>query len=590
MNDVVDSLPDPARTRAVLIGVSSYDHFEDLPAVRNNIEALQQFLTSAEGWELPSSHCSVLAHPRTSSDIMAVLQEASSGARDTLLVYYAGHGVLDDELRFYVTLESSKADEPWSCVSYEWLGRSLAHSPARRRIAILDSCFSGRVHCGAMSEASDAVRAQTAARGAVVLTSARDDRVALAPPGEKYTAFTGELLAVLDQGIPDGPPVISVDRAYEHVKYALAARGRPRPDRTGSDTAGRLVLARNRAFTPRPTTSTRMAFTGVLRQLALRLDIGSVAEPLKPRTPYPRVIGGRYVVDGLVGSGGMGSVYRARDQLLGRIVAIKSIRRDRSEDAELPLILRDEARAVATLNHSAIAGVHDLVESDEGNFIVMEYIYGENLMDVLRRGRVSPLESVALLRVVLDALKHAHESGVINCDIKPSNVMLTPDGRVKVLDFGVASFVENPRRGVHSSEGSIVGTPSYMSPEAIRGEAPTVHRDLYGAGVTLYELLTGRQPFHGLGSMYKVFHAITSRPVPPPSSLNPLLDPACDSILLRALAQNPSDRFQDAAGMKAALEAVSWSPHVYEDVTVVSDENRLHSDSERTQESRASGA
>lgn len=165
----------------------------------------------------------------------------------------------------------------------------------------------------------------------------------------------------------------------------------------------------------------------------------------------------------------------------------------------------------------------------------MEYVYGENLMAVLRRGRVSPMESVALLRVVLDALKHAHESGIINCDIKPGNIMLTPDGRVKVLDFGVASLVENPRQGVHSTEGSIVGTPSYMSPEAIRGEAPTLHRDRYGAGVTLYELLTGRQPFHGMGSAYKIFHAITSLPVPPPSSVNPLLDPAGDSVLLRAL-------------------------------------------------------
>ncbi|MGW5863221.1 serine/threonine-protein kinase [Streptomyces sp. NPDC055239] len=297
------------------------------------------------------------------------------------------------------------------------------------------------------------------------------------------------------------------------------------------------------------------------------------------------MIGGRYAVDGLVGSGGMGSVYRAKDQLLGRVVAIKSLRRDLSDDSRLPLILHDEARAVAALNHPAIAGVHDFVESDEGNFIVMEYICGRDLMSVLREGRVSPLEGVALLRVVLDALKHAHESGVINCDIKPGNIMLSPDGRVKVLDFGVASLVENPRQGVHSTEGSIVGTPSYMSPEAVRGEAPTLHQDLYGAGVTLYELLTGRLPFHGRGSAFEIFHAITSLPIPPPSSVNPLLDPTCDSVLLKALAQNPEDRFQDAAGMKAALEAVSWPPHVYEDSTVVSDEPRPSSHPEQTQDS-----
>lgn len=128
------------------------------------------------------------------------------------------------------------------------------------------------------------------------------------------------------------------------------------------------------------------------------------------------------------------------------------------------------------------------------------------------------------------------------------------------------------------------------APEAIRGEAPTLHRDLYGAGVTLYELLTGRQPFHDTGSAYKIFHAITSLPVPPPSSVNPLLDPACDSVLLKSLAQNPADRFQDAAGMKAALEAISWSPHVYEDPTVMSDEIQPTSDSEQMGNSRTSDA
>lgn len=283
-------------------------------------------------------------------------------------------------------------------------------------------------------------------------------------------------------------------------------------------------------------------------------------------------------MNGRVGAGGMGTVYRATDRLLGRTVAIKSVRRDFLTAAENVPNLRNEARAVAALNHPAIAAVHDLIESDEGGFIVMEYVYGDNLWRVIRSGHgVSPLESMALLCEILDALAHAHESGVINCDIKPGNVMLTPDGKVKVLDFGVASLVAEPRHGVHGLEGNLVGTASYIPPEAIRGEAPNVQRDLYGAGVTLYELLTGLPPFHGMNT-FEIFHATTSLPVPPPSSLNPLLDSTCDAVLLKALALDPADRFQQAGEMKAALDSISWSPSIFEGPTNAPDGNPLHPD------------
>lgn len=567
-------LPDPSTSRAVLIGASSYDHFEDIPAIENNINGLRDFLTSQDGWSLPAEHCLMVPHPRTSADIIHAVQQAAVEATDTLFLYYAGHGVLDDELRFYLTLEGSSDKEPWTCVAYEWVGKSLSRSNARRRIAIVDSCFSGKIHKkGVMSDASNVVKSQTAATGTVVLTSARDDRVALAPPGEDYTAFTGELLKVLNEGIPGDPPHISIHRAYESVKEALKAKGRPRPDCTGNDTAGRIVIARNRSLLgadrdsadsihlPSPRIPHRETLSALVRRIGLQpVAVG------RPSREIPRLIAARYEVLGLLGMGGMGRVVRAVDTRLGRPVAVKFLERWNqdhyetvSRDTRLGPVgevvnaILNEAKAVAALNHAGIAAVFDVVDRARETCIVMEYIEGDNLDRVVRNHKLSGSECVAIVHEVLDALIHAHEAGVIHCDVKPANVMLTIKGQVKILDFGIAHLVGDQGGSVHGRiPGNFVGTIAYMPPEAFQNELPNFARDLYGVGVTFRHLLTGTDSRDGAPLEEMVRERIHGE-VKLPSEITPEVGTKYDSYLAKALARDPARRFQSAIEMKEAL-------------------------------------
>ncbi|MEU8775470.1 protein kinase [Streptomyces sp. NPDC048606] len=560
------TLPDPSSSWAVLIGCSGYEHFEDLPAVANNLLTLRQFFTSSEGWALPEEQCVTIADPRTPGEVVNPLRTAAGRARDALFVYYAGHGVLDDELRFHVSLTGSAGDEPWSCLSYEWIRKALAGARAPRKVAVLDSCFSGKVHLGLMSRPSDAVRAGTSARGTVVLTSARDDRVALAPPGDRYTAFTGELLTVMTEGVPGGPALITVDGAYEHVKRSLASRGLPRPDRTGSDTAGSLVLAVN-AAADLPSTGPVVAaasFRDTMRRLAARTGPATVPEaPEDPNPesagPFPgEVLRGRYRVRACLGVGSMSRVYAAHDRILGRTVAIKmaSGALARGGDAH------DEARVVAGLNHPAIATVHDVWRYRDGDCIVMEYIDGRDLARLRLRTALTPAECAAMAHEFLGALAYAHDAGVVHCDVKPANIMITVEGRVKILDFGIAGRVADAHPGSHAGihAGGFVGTPRFAPPESFAGAPPDVRRDVYACGVTLFFLLTGELPFDaeadgdaeaGHGDFLPP-QARTSH-VPRPSSLAPGVSPGLDALVMRAMHPDPERRFQTAAQMRSAL-------------------------------------
>jgi hypothetical protein len=545
---MTSSLPDPELSRAVLIGLPEYDHLPALPAVANNIAALREFFTSAEGWRLPTDHCVVVTKPRTPSDVVDPLRRASTEARDTLFVYYAGHGVLDEHLQFYLSLLGSHEDEPWTCVDYRWIRALLAQSTAQRRIAVLDSCFSGKVH-GAMSAATDAVRAQTATKGTVVVTSARDDRVALAPPGETYTAFTGELLAVLQTGIPGGPANITVDHAYAWVRAELARKGRPRPDRTGSDTAGAVVLAQNHAFDSRAAqTSSALSPEFVLQLMARRLNVldGSAVGSADPEDPIE--FGGRYRVAGLLGNGDNCRVYLASDKLLERWVAVKAMHGEMKRLADISRRIAREFRAVAQLSHPMIATVHDVGDTDGVPYFVTEYVRGASLLKLLdTAGRFEVAESAAVILGVLEALRCAHERQVLHCDVKLSNVMVTADGMVKVLDFGLAAYVR-------TTAGTPIGTLGYMAPEAARGAMQRVESDLYAVGATFYQLLTGRQPLSEPGmSPVDVMIAQLMKDVPPPSRFNPALPPECDRILLRALAKDPEDRYPSAAVMAGEI-------------------------------------
>ncbi|MEU8763596.1 PQQ-binding-like beta-propeller repeat protein [Streptomyces sp. NPDC048659] len=243
------SLPDPRASRAVLIGTHTYRRLPGLPAVAGNLTGLAAALRHPSVWGLPESHCTVLAQPENAGQALDALHAQAPEALDTLLVYYAGHGLVDpytDEL--YLALPGSEQGRPDGALRYEYVRRAVLDPAvtARRKIVILDCCYSGRALIGEMG-AGDHVAAQTLIDGTCLLTSTAETRKALSFPGERYTAFTGELIGVLAAGVPDGPELLDMHTVYREVHARLAAKGRPLPQQRNRNAGGLIVVARNQA-------------------------------------------------------------------------------------------------------------------------------------------------------------------------------------------------------------------------------------------------------------------------------------------------------------------------------------------------------
>ena len=240
-------LSDPGTSRAVLIGVHSYAALPGLPAVENNLTDLHAALTNLDIWGLPPKNCQVVAQPASAGAILNAVIEAGRQATDTLIVYYAGHGLTDpftDEL--YLTLPDSEPELTATGLAYEFLRRSVRDQRVRatRKVVILDCCYSGRAADGVMSAA---VAGRTVTDGTHVLTASGATETAWSPPGERHTAFTGELVRVIDQGIPYGPDPLSMDAVYRHVHTELTAKGRPLPHQYNRNAGGDIAIARNRS-------------------------------------------------------------------------------------------------------------------------------------------------------------------------------------------------------------------------------------------------------------------------------------------------------------------------------------------------------
>jgi serine/threonine protein kinase/beta-lactam-binding protein with PASTA domain len=265
------------------------------------------------------------------------------------------------------------------------------------------------------------------------------------------------------------------------------------------------------------------------------------------------IVGGRYEIIELLGSGGMANVYRAHDPHLGRDVAVKVLAARFAADPAFVERFRREASAAAQLNHPNIVQVFDRGETDGTYFIVMEYLVGPDLKSVIRtRGALPPLEAIDDTQQILAALAAAHRRDVIHRDIKPQNVMLASDGLLKVTDFGIA------RAGTGSDmteAGSVIGTAQYLSPEQAHGGELTSASDCYSAGIVLYELLTGRVPFDGDRPVVVAMKQINEPPVPP-RTYEPDIPPALESVVLTALAKRPSERYRSAEEFSAALADV----------------------------------
>ena len=278
----------------------------------------------------------------------------------------------------------------------------------------------------------------------------------------------------------------------------------------------------------------------------------------------PRLLGGRYELDGIVGRGGMAEVFRARDIRLDRIVAVKTLRDDLARDQTFQARFRREAQSAASLNHPSIVAVYDTGEDMVGPtpvpYIVMEYVDGRTLRDLLREDRrLLPERAMEISDGVLRALDYSHSNGIVHRDIKPGNVMLTRAGDVKVMDFGIARAVSDSQATM-TQTAQVIGTAQYLSPEQARGERVDARSDLYSAGCLLYELLTGRPPFTGDSPVAIAYQHVRENPIPP-SRIDPEIPAWADAIVLKAMAKDPADRYQSAGEMHNDIQrALSGMP------------------------------
>ncbi|MFJ6636969.1 caspase domain-containing protein [Streptomyces sp. NPDC091376] len=264
-------LPDPGASRAVLVGTSRYDHLERLPAVSNNLTALADLLTGPLSLRMPAPHVTVIENPPDPATVMEPLRQAAAEATDTLLVYYAGHGLIDPQDALALALPHTQPDRVETCLSYDWLRRILLSSRAERHIVLLDCCYSG-LALGRMS-ASSSLADQAAVEGSFLMAASAETRTALAPVGDTYTAFTGALLDTLRLGIPDGPPLLDLGAVYKHLRETLEARGHPIPQARDRNSGARVALGRNHAALP-----------------ALPIAVGETAEAGQRLWPDPHAI------------------------------------------------------------------------------------------------------------------------------------------------------------------------------------------------------------------------------------------------------------------------------------------------------------
>lgn len=266
------------------------------------------------------------------------------------------------------------------------------------------------------------------------------------------------------------------------------------------------------------------------------------------------VLGKRYRITEPLGSGGMAVVYKGEDLLLGRPVTIKILREQYAGDQAFVARFRQEAQAVARLSHPNIVSIYDVGEEGPYHYLVMEYVPGWTLKELLRQRAPLPVaEAIGLMIQLLDALEHAHANGIIHRDIKPHNILVTPGGRVKVTDFGLARAATE---ATVTFPGTIIGSVHYLSPEQARGEVATARSDLYALSIVFYEMLAGTLPFQGETPVAVAMQHLQSEP-PPPRCYNEKIPPALEGIILKGMAKRPEDRYADATAMRRELEKLA---------------------------------
>ena len=274
--------------------------------------------------------------------------------------------------------------------------------------------------------------------------------------------------------------------------------------------------------------------------------------------PERVLLNNRYQLEDRLGTGGMAMVYRARDLMLERTVAIKLLRADFSKDQEFRERFRQEARAAANLSHPNIVTVHDFGLDEDQLFIVMEYVPGTDLKTILQqRGHFGVETTISLMVQACAGIGYAHRAGLVHCDVKPQNMLVTPDRRLKVTDFGIAralaSITPDERAEV------VWGSPQYFSPEQAAGEPPSPASDVYSLGVVMFEMLTGKLPFTA-SSPEELARMHREAPPPSPRKFNPAIPVALEQVVLKVLSKEPSARYRTADQLGRVLVTYMQQP------------------------------
>ena len=304
-----------------------------------------------------------------------------------------------------------------------------------------------------------------------------------------------------------------------------------------------------------------------------------------------RILARRYELQELIGGGGMADVYKAQDKLLDRAVAVKILHQQYANDAEFVEKFRREATAAAKLAHPNIVNIYDVGEDGGSQYIVMEYVSGPTLKEVIQqKGCLEPIEAVRIAKEIASALESAHRNNLVHCDIKPHNILVMPDGHIKVTDFGIARAVS---ASTMTYSGSVMGSVHYFSPEQAKGTVITTKSDVYSLGVVLYEMLTGQLPFNGETSVGIALKHLQEEPVSI-RQLNPSIPPVLEAIVQKAMSKDPADRpnstelYADLNQAKAMLtdrgasqEAVSNDPFATRMIPRITPEMMAEQRSER---------
>ncbi|HYU56961.1 MAG TPA: protein kinase [Actinomycetota bacterium] len=266
--------------------------------------------------------------------------------------------------------------------------------------------------------------------------------------------------------------------------------------------------------------------------------------------PAGERLAGRYVLEEPIAAGGMATVWRARDEVLARPVAVKILREDLAESEAFRERFHREAVAAARLSHPRIVAVYDTGGTGDTSFIVMELFDGTSLADVLRNGPLKPRRAAQIVVAALEGLGYAHGEGLVHRDVKPANILVAGDGRVKVTDFGVAKAAFDDHD--LTSTGKVLGTVRYLSPEQVEGGTADARSDVYAAGVVLYEALTGRPPFQAENDLATAMLRLRQDPMPP-GAVRAGIPRALEAVTMRALARRPEDRYASAEEMRLDL-------------------------------------